>query len=122
MSIVSTADGQRSVTGRTKRNLARGLVSDIAVDVSIDDILSRRVESRECLPELLPVLSGIHVKERNAEPVVKRPAQRELPSLARNQVSDDRTVARKLYVNCYVGLALHVNRLNAVLRLKPASR
>ena len=89
------------LTGRLPSPEARmgtlpgGLISDVAVDVGVDDVLPGRVEFRKCSAEFVPVLGRVHIEERIADAVVECPAQRDLARLAGNKVGDDRAVARE---------------------------
>ena len=72
--------------------------------------------------EFVPVLRGIHVEKRNAQSVVKRPAQRQLARFAGNQFGDDRAMTRDLDIEGDIGLAFDVDDFAAVLRLDPSVR
>ena len=90
--------------------------------MSIHYVLSRRIQLRECMPEIFPVLCRVHVEEGYPQPVVERPPQRQGPRLAGNQLCDDGAVAGNLHVDSDIGLAFYVDHLGAMLRLRPALR
>jgi len=70
MSIVAAVQGEATVAGRADRNSAGGLISDVAVYVGIDNVLSRRVELRERAAKLFPILRAVNLEERVANTVV----------------------------------------------------
>ena len=74
------------------------------------------------MAEFFPVLCGIHVEKRNAQPVVQSPTKCQWPGLARNQFRDQRAVPGDLDVEGYVRLALHVDYFRTVFGLYPTQR
>src|SRR6202034_2028997 len=67
---------------------------------------------------------AVDIEERYVQTVIKRPAQRNLPRLTRNQFCDDGPVPRDFHVHGYVylRLALNMNHLFAVFGLLPTLR
>ena len=82
--VVCAADGQAAVSGGANWNFARGVIADVAIHVGVHHVLSRRIELRKCVLEIIPVLRSVHVEERHVKAVVKRPAQRQLAGFAGN--------------------------------------
>ena len=69
----------------------------------------------------VPVLL-VDVYKRQVETVVKSPAQRNRPRLGRNDLADDGTVPRDLYIHGDVRASFNMNDLGALLRPLPALR
>ena len=120
MRVVGAAHWEAAISGRTNRNFACRVISDISIHVGVHHVLPGCVQLRECLREFLPVLGCIHVKEGNAHAIVKCPTQCQRPRLARDKIRDDRSMAGKLNINVDVRLALDVNNLLPVLGLHPS--
>src|ERR1700738_2855848 len=109
MSVVAAINWKAAIAGRANRDFAGRLISDISIDVGIDQVLSRRVEFRKRRAKLLPILCRIHMKKWIAESIIKRPSQSYLPRFARSQVTHNGTVSCDLHIDNHVPLVLHVN-------------
>ena len=120
--VVGPADGQTAVARGADRNVARGVVANMPVDVGVNNVLSRCGQLREGFLELIPVLCRVYIEKRIVQRIVERPAQRDLARLARNEVGDERTMAREGDIDRHVGLSLDVNDFLAVLKRLPAFR
>src|SRR4051794_2628939 len=119
MSVVVAHLRQAAVARSPYRNLTRSLISDVAIHVGIDNVLSGSIELRKSGAELLPVLRRVEFEKRIAHAIVKRPAQRKLPRFPGHQVRNDGTMPRERDVESPVRLAFDANDFVAPLRLLP---
>src|SRR6185312_14620013 len=120
---VGAGDGNCAVAGSPRGNKAHGLVADVAVDIAVDDILRRSGKDGERLAELLPVLRGVKLKQRDADlaRVIEHPLERDLPRLNGEEGADYWSVARDDNVKAYGGLAFYVDGLMLPLWRLPAA-
>src|SRR5262249_39511495 len=111
MRVISSRNRKQAIAARTNRDFAGRLVSNVSIDIGIDDVLRRSTKPRERGAELLPIPGHVHVKERISHQVgvVECPLQRNLSRLSRNDGRDDGPMPGDEDVKLQVSSVLNVD-------------
>src|SRR5208337_3010346 len=120
--VVAAVYRQAAIARSPDRHPPGSLIPDVTIHIRVHYVLSRRVKIRESLAKLIPVLRRVHVEENLSNAVLQRPAQSNLPRLARNQFANNWPMPRSHHVERHIRLALDVDRFLPVLWFHPSRR
>src|SRR5581483_5000022 len=122
VSVISAGNWHAAIPARANGDTSGRVITNVSVDVRVDHVLTRRVQSGERFQKLVPILSRIQIEKDIVQPIVESPTQGEGSLLAGDQVGDDGSVPRDGHVNRRVGLVLYVDDLAAVFEITPTLR